>query len=157
VRDRLDRSLPYVRWTHQALIPVVRREADGSKTILGEVVKTRTPKIHRTAIPGRCRMAAHYSQSWIVSTPSKPGPRPQRPPPPPLRPRRRAPHPGGGLLLLLLRGPDEERPPLPRGRPTHRGGAGGPPPPAERPASSTRRRRAACRSRSGRSLSTRRR
>ena len=75
VRDRLDRSLPYVRWTHQALIPVVRRETDGSKTILGEVVKTRKSKIHRTAIPGRCRMASHYSQSWIVSTPSKPGPR----------------------------------------------------------------------------------
>jgi hypothetical protein len=74
VRDRLDRTLPYVRWTHQALIPVVRREADGSKTVLGEVVKARRSKIHRTAIPGRCRMASHYSQSWIVSTPSKPGP-----------------------------------------------------------------------------------
>ena len=74
VRDRLDRSRPYVRWTHQALIPVVRREADGSKTILGEVVKTRKSKIHRTAIPGRCRMASHYSQSWILSTPTRPGP-----------------------------------------------------------------------------------
>ena len=74
VRDRLDRSLPYVRWTHQALVPVVRREADGSRTILGEVVKTRKSKIHRTAIPGRCRMASHYSQSWILSTPTKPGP-----------------------------------------------------------------------------------
>jgi hypothetical protein len=74
VRDRLDRAKPYVRWTHQALIPVVRREADGSKTILGEAIKTRHSKIHRTAIPGRCRMASHYSQSWILSTPAKPGP-----------------------------------------------------------------------------------
>ena len=74
VRDRLDRSRPYVRWTHQALIPVVRREADGSKTILGEVIKTRKSKIHRTAIPGRCRMASHYSQSWMLSTPTKQGP-----------------------------------------------------------------------------------
>jgi hypothetical protein len=74
VRDRLDRSRPYVRWTHQALIPVVRREPDGSKTILGEAIKTRKSKIHRTAIPGRCRMASHYSQSWILSTPNKPGP-----------------------------------------------------------------------------------
>jgi hypothetical protein len=52
VQDRLDRWLPYVRWTHQALVPVVRREADGSKAILREAVKTRRSKIHRTAIPG---------------------------------------------------------------------------------------------------------
>jgi hypothetical protein len=74
INDRLDRSHPYVRWTHQVLIPIVRREADGSRTILGEAIKTRNSKIHRTAIPGRCRMASHYSQSWIFFETE--GPRP---------------------------------------------------------------------------------
>lgn len=65
VQERLDRTHPFVRWTHQALVPVVRREQDGSKTILGAEVKTRKSKLHRTAIPGRCRMVSHYSQEWI--------------------------------------------------------------------------------------------
>jgi hypothetical protein len=74
VRDRLDRSHPYVRWRHQVLVPVVRREIDGSKTIVGTAIKTRASKLHRTAIPGRCRMASHYSQSWMQFDDEHPGP-----------------------------------------------------------------------------------
>ena len=73
VTDRLSRAQPYVRWMHQALVPIVRVEADGSRSILGEAIKTRRSKIHRTAIPGRCRMASHYSQTWFLSKPGAPG------------------------------------------------------------------------------------
>lgn len=65
VADRVDRSHPYVRWTHQVLTPEVRRTPDGSRTLLGDSVKTRRSKIHRTDLPGRCRMVSRYSQSWI--------------------------------------------------------------------------------------------
>jgi len=74
VQDRLDRTHPYVRWTHRALVPVVRVEADGSKSILGEAIKTRASRLHRTAVPGRCRMASRYSQSWMGSGDGVPGP-----------------------------------------------------------------------------------
>jgi len=80
VTDRLNRSHPYVRWTHSVGVPIFKREADGSGTVLMSQViayyrfgypvmkmipklkwKTRHSKIHRTAVPGRCRMASHYA------------------------------------------------------------------------------------------------
>jgi hypothetical protein len=65
VIDRLDRSHPYVRWIHQAQVPMVTVQADGSRTILGTKIVTRRSKLHRTAIPGRCASASHYSQTWL--------------------------------------------------------------------------------------------
>ena len=73
VRDRLDRTHPYVRWTHRVLVPTVRREADGSRSVIGESIKTRHSKLHRTDIPGRCRMASHYSLSWMTRPTDGPG------------------------------------------------------------------------------------
>jgi hypothetical protein len=61
VTDTLDRSRPFVRWRHQVYTPVVRVEADGSHTELGYELKNRVSNIHRTAFPGRCRMASRYS------------------------------------------------------------------------------------------------
>lgn len=61
VSDNLDRSHPFVRWQHQVFPPVVRVEADGSHTELGFHPVFRTSAIHRTAVPGRCRMVSRYS------------------------------------------------------------------------------------------------
>ena len=61
IYDRLDRSKPYVRWTHYVLEPVVRVEQDGSQTSLGYELQYRKSDIHRTAYPGRCLMASRYS------------------------------------------------------------------------------------------------
>jgi hypothetical protein len=61
VEDYVDRHHPYVRWTHDLMLPVVRVEADGSHTIDGYSLATRHSAIHRTALPGRCRMLVHIS------------------------------------------------------------------------------------------------
>jgi hypothetical protein len=59
--DRLDRTHPYARWTHEVYTPQVQLEADGSRTVLGGQIRVRVSNLHRTAIPGRCRMASSYS------------------------------------------------------------------------------------------------
>lgn len=61
IRDKLDRSHPFVHWTHEAWTPIVNVEADGSHTQVGFQMNTRKSKIHRTALPGRCRMASRNS------------------------------------------------------------------------------------------------
>lgn len=61
IKDRLDRTHPFVRWGHYVIVPNVRAEADGSQTEIGMVVKFRKSKIHRTDFPGRCKMASRYS------------------------------------------------------------------------------------------------
>jgi hypothetical protein len=61
VVDYVDRSHPYVQWSHQSMVPLVRVEADGTHTILGNQVIGRRSAIHRTALPGRCRMLRFYS------------------------------------------------------------------------------------------------
>ena len=61
--DRLDRSRPYVRWDHTCWAPVVVVEPDGTHTHHGYDLKHRHSRIHRTAVPGRCRMASRYSYS----------------------------------------------------------------------------------------------
>jgi len=63
VEDRLDRSHPYVRWSHVVKVPNVVIEADGSRTFHGMSEVARTSALHRTAYPGRCRMATAYSTS----------------------------------------------------------------------------------------------
>ncbi len=61
ITDNLDRTHPYVRWQHQVFPPNVRIEADGSHTDLGFHSVYRISAIHRTAVPGRCRMVSRYS------------------------------------------------------------------------------------------------
>jgi hypothetical protein len=61
VTDRLDRTHPFVRWDHTCYAPIVMVEADGSHTEHGFDLKHRHSKIHRTAVPGRCRMVSRYS------------------------------------------------------------------------------------------------
>jgi hypothetical protein len=63
VTDRLDRSHPFVRWDHTCYAPVVVIEADGSHTQHGFDLKHRHSRIHRTAVPGRCRMVSRYSHT----------------------------------------------------------------------------------------------
>jgi hypothetical protein len=54
VMDWVDRSHPYVHWTHDARAQEARVERDGSVTVLGNHVKHRRSKIHRTDLPLRC-------------------------------------------------------------------------------------------------------
>ncbi|HKQ24692.1 MAG TPA: hypothetical protein VJT81_09660 [Burkholderiales bacterium] len=61
ISDYVDRSHPYVQWFHQAMVPLVRVESDGSHTILGNHIVGRKSTIHRTALPGRCRMLRRHS------------------------------------------------------------------------------------------------
>lgn len=63
LRDRLDKTKPYVRWSHHVYTPDVRVEVDSSQTMVGEHIKYRKSKIHRTDFPGRCRMASRFSLS----------------------------------------------------------------------------------------------
>ena len=72
VRDDLDRTHPYLRWRHEVRVPAVHVDPDGLHTIKGYPLKRRTSKIHRTAIPGRCRMVARRSLNRIT----EPGPVP---------------------------------------------------------------------------------
>lgn len=61
ITDVLDRSRPFVQWAHQVYTPVVRVEPDGSHTQLGFKVVKRKSSIHRTIVPGRCKMVSRYS------------------------------------------------------------------------------------------------
>jgi hypothetical protein len=65
VTDYVDRSHPYIKWEHDVITPLVRVESDGSHTILGTQMKHRYSNIHRTAIPGRCRMLRQYSTTRL--------------------------------------------------------------------------------------------
>jgi hypothetical protein len=65
VYDYVDRSHPYVRWHHDLLVRMVKVEPDGSKTKQGLALMHRRSAIHRTSIPGRCRMLRHYSVTEI--------------------------------------------------------------------------------------------
>jgi hypothetical protein len=69
VVDSLDRRHPFVRWHHDLFVPRVRVEADGSHTKLGMDIITRHSDIHRTVLPGRCRMAGRYSLTKLVPEP----------------------------------------------------------------------------------------
>jgi hypothetical protein len=64
--DYVDRSHPFVRWSHQAVVPIVKVEPDGSHTQLTQVAVGRNSAIHRTAIPGRCRMLRNYSLQRVL-------------------------------------------------------------------------------------------
>ncbi len=66
VTDYVDRSHPYVRWSHQAAVPRVEVLPDGTQRILGLQVVGRRSAIHRTALPGRCRMLRHHSLQKLL-------------------------------------------------------------------------------------------
>jgi len=62
--DRVDKSHPYFYWSHWVYTNNVRVEQNGTKTIIGFVLKRRISRIHRTDLPHRCRMASKYSISY---------------------------------------------------------------------------------------------
>lgn len=67
VEDRLDRTHPFVQWDHQACVPRVER-VQGILRQTGWDYVERSSKIHKTKLPGRCRMAGQYSpQTWPIS------------------------------------------------------------------------------------------
>jgi hypothetical protein len=64
--DYVDRTHPYVHWDHEVDLPVVRVQPDGSQVLDGRVIQLRHSKLHRTAIPGRCRMLRNYSLNRLT-------------------------------------------------------------------------------------------
>ena len=66
VIDYVDRSHPYVHWFHQAAVPRVHVEPDGTQRIHGLQVVGRRSAIHRTALPGRCQMLRRYSLQKLL-------------------------------------------------------------------------------------------
>lgn len=82
--DPLDRSHPFVKWSHEVKVPLVRVEDNGTHTLLGERVALRHSKIHRTDLRGRCRMATRYSPhaagrlEWLDALPFPPADLPAR-------------------------------------------------------------------------------
>ena len=50
-----------MRWSHWVCTENVRVEDDGSKTIIGNILKRRVSRIHRTDIPHRCLMVSRFS------------------------------------------------------------------------------------------------
>jgi hypothetical protein len=69
--DPLDRTHPFVRWRHVAFVPRVRLHLDGAgrqiRVTEGYQDVTRQSKIHRTAVPGRCRFAHRYSTHVLAA------------------------------------------------------------------------------------------
>lgn len=63
--DPVDRSHPYVHWTHEVWAPEVQLHANGSRELLGFAAKGRRSKLHRTDIPGRCRSVSKFSLNQI--------------------------------------------------------------------------------------------
>ena len=67
IKDRLDRTHPFVQWDHSTCVPRVER-VKGILRLTGWDGVNRSSKIHKTKLPGRCRMAGQYSPAtWPVS------------------------------------------------------------------------------------------
>ncbi len=62
VTDIVDRSHPFVRWKHVALIDQVRVEPNGRKVLLGRPLREKQSKIHRTHLTERCSMLNSIAQ-----------------------------------------------------------------------------------------------
>lgn len=62
--DPIDRSHPYVHWSHEVWAPQVQVD-NGSRVLLGYTATGRRSKLHRTDIPGRCRSVSHFSLNQI--------------------------------------------------------------------------------------------
>jgi hypothetical protein len=63
--DPVDRSHPYVHWTHEVWTPEVQIHDNGSRELLGFAAQGRRSKLHRTDIPGRCRSVTKFSLNQI--------------------------------------------------------------------------------------------
>ena len=63
--DRVDRSHPYVHWSHEVWTPEVRVDDNGARELLGYAATGRRSKLHRTDLPGRCRSVSHFSLNQI--------------------------------------------------------------------------------------------
>lgn len=62
ISDRLDRTRPYVRWTHSVHAPEVVVHVDGRHEQRGWRNVARASDIHRTDARWRCRMVANHSR-----------------------------------------------------------------------------------------------
>ena len=60
IGDSLDRSRPYVHWSHSVWVPQVVVHPDGTHEKKGWDVEHRQSAVHRTAVPGRCQFAARF-------------------------------------------------------------------------------------------------
>ena len=66
IKDRLDRTHPFVQWDHTACVPRIER-IKGILRQTGWDYVNRSSKIHKTKLPGRCRMAGQFSeQVWPI-------------------------------------------------------------------------------------------
>jgi hypothetical protein len=61
IKDRLDRSRPYARWTHQVITPDVVVLGNGQTKRVGWRHLTRHSRVHRTDVPGRCLFVGSYT------------------------------------------------------------------------------------------------
>lgn len=97
ITDTLDRTRPFVRWRHVAFVPQVRLHLDGAgrqiRVTEGYQDVARRSKIHRTAVPGRCRFAHRYSLHVLTA------PDPRRPDAPALEYLDELPFPRADLVL----------------------------------------------------------
>ena len=77
VVDFVDRSHPYVHWTHYVQLPVVKKLPNGGRLVDGQLWRKRESVIHRTHPFERCRMLRFVAlrQPGVLSTHS-----PNRPP-----------------------------------------------------------------------------
>lgn len=62
ISDRLDRSHPYVRWTHPVWVRWVEKSNGVPVDAWWELI-ARNSQLHRTDVPGRCRFAASYART----------------------------------------------------------------------------------------------
>jgi len=65
IYDPVDRTHPYVHWTHEVWTPEVQIAGNGSRNLLGYAAKGRRSKLHRTDLPGRCHSVSHYSLNQV--------------------------------------------------------------------------------------------
>ena len=67
IKDRLDRTHPFVQWDHTVCVPRIE-EIKGILRQTGWNYENRSSKIHKTKLPGRCRMAGRFSESvWPIN------------------------------------------------------------------------------------------
>lgn len=63
ISDTLDRTRPYVQWAHEVHCEVFETQPDGSRVRTGWHHEERRSDIHRTDVPGRCRMVARHTSN----------------------------------------------------------------------------------------------
>ena len=61
ITDRIDRTYPYVKWSHHVITPNVVKNAQGKHQQVGWQKFKRHSVIHRTDVPGRCKFVSQYT------------------------------------------------------------------------------------------------